>query len=278
MITDNGFTCTKVRQQVYESIEDMLAACDAAYKAGRTNDRFNRPAFIGRAFTGWADVVSKVGEYWPEGLDLVQEMLFELRNATGQARPRSRVRRGRWSADDGDEIDVDRLRAGQDCWRQTVREEHDAPQTLCLVFALTTPAKRRSDEVLWRGAVAIILADLLEACGYRVELWGVNYCICAYRDGSGSFQAVRLKPSQSPVDIATLVNGIAGWFYRTVVFQSYHVEKPRPTSGLGRTLTIDEDLPFVRELAGNARVLTIDGVWDRYAAENKVQEVMKSLS
>ncbi len=278
MITDNGFIRTKIRQQVYDSIQEMIEACDEAYKAGRTHGGFDRASFIGRAFTDWQDVVAKVGEYWPEGLDLVQEMLFELRNVTGQARPRSRVRKGRWSADDGDEIDVDRLRAGQDCWRQTIREEHDAPQTLCLVFSLCTPANRKSEEVLWRGAVAIILADLLEACGYRVELWAVNYCIRAYRDGSSVFQAVRLKPSESPVDIASLVNGIAGWFYRTVVFQSYYVEKPKPTSGLGRCMTINEDLPFVRELAGNARVLTIDGVWDRQAAENKVQEVMKSLS
>ncbi len=268
---------TRIRKQVYDSIQEMVEACDAAHKAGRTHDGFERQRFIGRAFTGWDDVVAKVGEYWPEGLDLVQEMLFELRNVTGQARPKSRVRRSRWSADDGDEIDMDRLRAGQECWRQMVREEHDAPQTLCLVFSLCTSAKRKSDEVLWRGAVAIILADLLEACGYRVELWAVNYCTSGYRDGSSAFQAVQLKARESPVDIASLVNGIAGWFYRTVVFQSYHVEKPKPTKGLGRCMSIAEDMPLVRELVGNARVLTIDGVWDRSAAEAKVHEVMSSL-
>jgi hypothetical protein len=268
---------TRIRTQVYDSIQEMVEACDAAHKAGRSHGGFDRQHFIGRAITDWNDVVTKVGEYWPEGLDLVQEMLFELRNVTGQARPRSRVRRGRWSADDGDEIDVDRLRAGQECWRQMVREEHVAPQTLCLVFSLCTPAKRKSAEVLWRGAVAIILADLLEACGYRVELWAVNYCTSGYRDGSSAFQAVRLKASESPVDIATLVNGIAGWFYRTVVFQSYHVEKLKPNKGLGHCMSISADLPLVRELAGNARVLTIDGVWDRSAAEAKVQEVMSSL-
>ena len=142
----------RIRQQVYESIEEMVEACDAAYKAGRSHGGFDRSRFIGRAFTGWDDVVAKVGEYWPEGLDLVQEMLFELRNVTGQARPKSRVRRGRWSADDGDEIDVDRLRAGQDCWRQTVREEHDAPQTLVPgVLALHLgQQKERGNSLAWR--------------------------------------------------------------------------------------------------------------------------------
>jgi hypothetical protein len=177
----------RVRKQVFDSIQEMVQACDSAFQAGRyrrDDATIRRDAeFLGRAFTGWAEVVAKVGEYWPEGLDLVQEMLFELRNIAGQARPKSRVRRGRWSADDGDEIDMDRLRAGQDCWGQTVREEHDAPQTLCLVFALSTPSSRRSAEVLWRGAVAVILADLLEACGYRVELWAVN--CTAYYDGGG---------------------------------------------------------------------------------------------
>jgi hypothetical protein len=271
----------RIRKQIYESMQEMVEAADRAFQAGRRrrDDAALRSSsrFIGRSFEGWADVVAKVGQYWPEGLDLVQEMLFELRNVTGQARPRSRVRRSRWSADDGDEIDVDRLRAGQDCWRQMVREEHDAPQTLCLVFSLYTSARRKSEEVLWRGAVAIILADLLEACGYRVELWAVNYCTSGYRDGSSAFQAVRLKASESPVDIASLVNGIAGWFYRTVVFQSYHVEKVKPTNGLGHCLSIDADLPLVQELAGNARVLTIDGVWDRHAAETKVKEVMSRL-
>jgi hypothetical protein len=267
-------------------MQEMVEACDAAFQAGRyrRNDKtIRRDAdFFGRAFASWADVVAKVGDYWPEGLDLVQEMLFQLRNVSGQARPKSRVRRGRWSADDGDEIDVDRLRAGQDCWRQTVREEHDAPQTLCLVFSLCTPGSCQSEEVLWRGAVAIILADLLEACGYRIELWAVNYttyyCGGCYADGSDAFQAVRLKASASPLDIASLVNGIAGWFYRTVVFQSYHVETVKVQSGLGVVQRITEDLPLVRELAGNARIVTIDGVWDRYAAESKVQEVMSRLS
>jgi hypothetical protein len=271
---------TTIRTQVYESMQEMVEEADKAFRSGRRqrdDDTIRSDAaFLGRAFDGWGDVVAKVGDYWPEGLDLVQEMLFELRNVTGQARPRSRVRRGRWSADDGDEIDVDRLRAGQDCWRQTVREERDAPQTLCLVFSLTTSAAYDSEEVLWRGAVAIVLADLLEACGYRVELWAATYTQRAYYDGADAFIAAKLKGSASPLDIASLVNGIAGWFYRTVVFQSYHVpQRARFARNVG---SIYDTMPAIVELAGNARVLTIDDVWDRSAAEFKVKEVMSRLS
>ncbi|MHB1422633.1 MAG: DUF7192 family protein [Gemmataceae bacterium] len=136
------------------------------------------------------------------------------------------------------------------------------------MFSLTTPASSDSADALWRGAVAIILADLLEACGYRVELWAVNYCTRAYRDGSSAFQAVRLKASESPVDIASLVNGIAGWFYRTVVFQSYYVPTEKVLRTLGHCQTIRDNEPLIQELAGNARILTIDGVWDRDAVRD----------
>jgi hypothetical protein len=270
---------TMIRKQVYDSVQEMVTAADKAFQAGRRqrdDDAIRSDVhFLGRSFDGWGDVVAKVGDYWPEGLDLVQEMLFELRNVTGQARPKSRVRHSRWSADDGDEIDMDRLRAGQDCWRQTVREERDAPQTLCLVFSLSTSASYGSDEVLWRGAVAIVLADLLEACGYRVELWAVSYGRHAYYDGSDAFVAAKLKGSASPLDIAALVNGIAGWFYRTVVFQSYHV--PLRARSSRTVIAIHEGMPAIIELAGNARVVTIDNVWDRSAAVAKVQEVMNRL-
>jgi hypothetical protein len=160
-----------------------------------------------------------------------------------------------------------------------VREEHDAPQALCLVFSLSTSASRGSEEVLWRGAVAVVLADLLEAAGFRVELWAVNHARRGYEDGSDAFQVVRLKAGDSPVDIATLVNGIAGWFFRTVVFQGYHVEtQAEPCYTLGSPLPVSAESPLVQELAGNARVVAIDGVWCRVGAEAKVKEVMSELS
>jgi hypothetical protein len=275
-----------MHKQVFGSVAEMIEACDAAFKAGRrrrTDDKLRGEGYwIGREFSGWADVVRKAGEVWPEGVALVEGMLDGLRDAAGGVRPKSRVRKSRWSPDDGDEIDNDRLRAGQDYWRQTVREERDAPQTLVIVFSFTTSSSRDSEEVLWRGAAAIILADLLEAAGYRVELWAVNYCKTydggGYVDMRDALQAVRLKASESPVDVATLVNGVSGWFYRTVLFQSYHVIPVKTQEGLGHPVTITEETEIVRELAGNARVVVIDNVWSRTAATAKVREVLDRMS
>jgi hypothetical protein len=43
-------------------------------------------------------------------------------------------------------------------------------------------------------------------------------------------------------------------------------------------LPVDESNPHLQEIAGNAKLLAIDGVWSRYAAADKVRQVMKSLN
>jgi hypothetical protein len=270
-----------IRKHVYGSLSEMVTAADRAFQDGRCSPSVTKldSRFLGRHFDSWADVVNKVTDYWPEGLDTVQEMLYELRESACQARPRSRVRRAHWSADDGDEIDTDRLRSGQDAWRRTFREEHDAPQHVVLVFSISTSCARDSASILWRGAVGIILADLLEEAGYRVELWGVDKGNRAYRDNSDSFQAVRFKASETPVDISNLTNGVSCWFYRSVFFQDLSVETDVLVEpSLGSPTTIDDATPEVQEIAGNATTLVIDGLWDRHAAAAKVKQVMNGLA
>src|SRR5439155_9465989 len=128
-----------------------------------------------------------------------------------------------WQADDGDEVDYDRLRSGQEFWRASRREFCSGSPIVSVFFNIATPASREPEEILWRGAAALVLANLLEATGYRVELWAAQYCTrCSYEDGAGVFTAVCLKRSEQPLDLATLVNAVSGWFYRTLFFQAYY--------------------------------------------------------
>jgi hypothetical protein len=274
---------TGIYKPIYESVQEMTAAADAASKAGRRRqtdeDYRSRGHFWGRKFSGWDDVVQKVAEYWPEGLDLVQGMLHDLRDGVCQSKPKSRVRRARWSADDGDDVDVDRLRSGQDCWRLMAREQRDAPQNVAIVFSLATRWERSAESILWRGAVAIVLADLLEDAGYRVEVWAVNNMTLAYENGATAQQAVCLKHSEVPVDIASLVNGVSGWFYRTVVFQSYYaVTASTPNPCMGYPKGVTEETEVVQDAVGDTMKVVIDEVWDRDAAVSKVREVIAGLN
>ena len=214
----------------------------------RCNPR-GRASFIGRSFADWTDVKAKIGEAWQEGLDAVQWMLFELRKVAlppvtcPKRRPRFQT--------EGDEVDQDRLRSGQDYWRSMRRESVAGPQTFCLIADMGTPCNVKSLDILWRGAVAIVLADLLEEQGHRVELWAACRQVRAYRNGAGTFQAVCLKRPDQPVDIATLTNAVSGWCYRTVFFQDRASEwRSAVRANMGVSQPIRGDDPSVAALAG----------------------------
>ena len=264
-----------------DGLAGMVAFADRGVHEGRAHDTATSPAarsrFIGRRFADWPAVKTALDQPWPEGLDEVQWMLFELRKV---ALPQvtCQKRRPRF-ADQGDEVDHDRLRAGQEYWRSMRRESAAGPRTFCIVAAMTTPANKDSMDVLWRGAVAIVLADLLEEQGHRVELWACHRTGRAYRSGADNFQAACLKRTDEPVDISTLTNAVSGWCYRTVWFQDMESEpRSKTTCGLGHCLTISEYDPNVKELTGGADLIVIDNVWDKAAAVAFAARIIETMN
>jgi hypothetical protein len=270
----------KAHVHVYESVDDMVQAADQAYQSGKmySGAQAPDPYTTGRRLEDWADIKAKVGAVWPEGIEIVDDMLTELRGAE-LPKPSSRIRRFRWNEDDGDELDNDRLRSGQPCWRNAHREQHTGSQTISIFVNIAARYNVRADQILWRGATAIALANLLEGAGYRVEFWAVRYSERGYVDGADTFQVAKLKRADQPLDSATLVNGVSGWFLRTVVYQDmYSEQKSAPSDGLGRASYLSEhDERLVDLVAGN-QAIVIDGVWERAAALAKVREVIEGLN
>jgi hypothetical protein len=267
-------------EHVYDGLDDMVAAADAGVAAGRRwaglADLGGRSSFIGRQFTTWSDVKAKLGEGWPEGLDEVQWMLFELRKAA--LPPITCQKRRPRFADGGDEVDLDRLRAGQECWRTLKSRVGCRPTDVLRGRRHGHAGKQASMDILWRGAVAIVLADLLEAQGHRVEVWAACRQLRAFRDGAGSFQAACLKRADQPVDIATLTNAVSGWCYRTLFFQDRAAEpRARVSSAMGYPLPISTADPSVEALVGTARLVTVANVWSKADAVAFAARVIETL-
>jgi hypothetical protein len=272
----------KIHAHIYESVEQMLAACNQAVLKGKIAPRVTRIAtsesseFIGRHFESWSDLLAQANANWAEGQEIIARMLDEMAGCELPA-PTSVRRRARW-AEDGDELDSDRLRAGQqDCWRAMARQSCSQPRTISVIVNVVTPGSRDSQEVMWRGGAGVVLANLLEQAGYRVEFWATEYGHDTYRDGLPTLQAVCVKRADQPLDLSTLVNTISGWFYRTVFFQSYHTDAVKPVPGYGPCGTVTENTECVRELTGNGQAVVIDGIWNRAAALAKVREVIEQL-
>lgn len=275
-----------VYEQHFDSIPDMIYACDKAWKEGRCYSlRYLQDSyFVGRSFNSLEDVKKAVIEPWEEGLSIVQGMIYEIdREAYTLPQPKNRRRLLRWNEYDGDEVDNDRLRDGQAFWKKGIKQIVTAPQFVTIVTGTATSSHINSDNILWRGATGVCLADILEKAGYRIKLMIAEYT-------KGSFPNVPhqkllttavVKEEQDVVDIASVVNVLSGWFHRTMVFQSHHIrKKTKISTGYGQPLNLrEDDDPLIQNLAGNGSLLiTIDGVWSKEQALAKVRSVIQQVN
>lgn len=282
---------------IYGSITECLEACDRTWQAGkrtptiRVNGRFPDRSYsdswVGRKLDSWEHVKEACVQEWKEGLDIIEGMLYEIDKLKHTLPPPvDRRRRRVWSPDDGDDLDLDRLRSGQDYWQKCQRVTTRAPAPVTIISSMSTSCYRSAESVMWRGAAAIVISDLLEKSGYRVDLWSCD-CVTGglsrSRYGDSQFIGIRLKDTQMPLDISSVVNGTSGWFFRTVGgFQTLHCcDYDVPNVGYGCPEHLSSSHakePLSRMIGNSTKVVIVDGVWDLKAALTKVTEVILELN
>src|SRR5262245_9403611 len=178
--------------------------------------RFNVD-YVGRRFNNWKEVEQAANALWPHGMEVIQEMLDALREVA-LPRPQNIRRQRTWSEDTGDEICLDRMKRGQPYWRTTHRDHRPGPLSVTIVTDLETSMYVKPDDILWRGASAICLTQLLEEAGYRVELWTAAHSGSSEDRSKEFLNATCLKRGGEPIDLSSFVNAVSGWSYRTINF------------------------------------------------------------
>lgn len=234
-----------------------------------------RESFIGRRFESMRHAGQQADVLWAEGMEVLENMRRDLASVAMPA-PKSRRRTLRWDDANGDEVDFDRLRSGQNFWRATQRQFVAGTATRTIVVQLGALGCIAADDMLWRGAAAIALAEAMEAAGYRVELWGSVTVDDRFISGKPhEFTAVPLKTAADPLDPSTLVNVCSGWFYRTIFW--HHATCIGPTDdGMGHT-----DAPkawHLDTLSGDADRVLISEVWTYRDAIDLVKRELEKLT
>lgn len=177
-----------------------------------------RKSFVGRAFNNWEEVQKAAKSCWAEGIYTCQEFINRLKDIELPEVKDTR-RKTRYSDDDGDEVDFEKMYSGDEkFFRKTEREDSTGVKDVSIYIDTTTPCNKDSSDILWRGAAAIALAYLLEARGYRVELWVVNGSKLYGGESTRVLTSCCLKKASDPLDLSTLVNAVSGWMYRTKIF------------------------------------------------------------
>jgi len=129
--------------------------------------------------------------------------------------PRRRVRRG---LESGDEMDPDRwLVRNPYCWEQSQREPQPR-RTVTIGVNVTVYWAQEPEELLYRGAAACALADVLTARGLNVRILGLSVGSDCSSRVRKLVTTVELKRGDMPLDMAALATAVCDiGFFRMIV-------------------------------------------------------------
>lgn len=257
----------------FESIDDMLnmeipAKNMPVYRSNRD--------FRGKYWFGMSDsfdgTVEMIKSGWKEGLAQAQRVLESVQMPKVRSSRRRRVQ-----TDFGDHFDIQKMYAGQldRAWTTTKRERsfNTGAHNATIVVELATSGSVDSDKCFWRGATAVMVADMLQAAGRNVKIIGMSTVDRLYKSNRNLRQCttVVLKDYNQPLDLDMLMATTSAGMNRTLLFDSklIRTDKGLISDGLGHPV-----LGFLPDyLDDGSNVIRIEDIWSKSAAERKLADV-----
>lgn len=208
---------------------------------------------------------------WPEGLKLAQEALQLIEIPKVRSSKRRRVQR-----DFGDHFDIQRMYSGQldRAWQSTEKDRsvNIGSHNAIIIVELSTSASIDAPDAFWRGAAAVMIADMLQSAGRNVKIIGMNTVRRLFeRSKLLSCTSVVLKDYEQPLDLDLVIAATSAGMNRTLMFKSkmYRTEFGAIRSSLGMPMT-----GFLPEyLDDGSNIIRVEGVWSQAEAERKLKQV-----
>lgn len=219
-----------ILQYQFDSLEDLTTELRARPlpRGYHFDNLVQSTDFLGRGIKDLNEAITMLSQDWPEGLKQYEEMFQRIKDEE-LPQPISIIRHRTWSDEEGDEIDLDRLKRGQPYWQSSHRTKRPGQPTITIISNIGARGLVNAEDILWRGAAAVVLSEYLERAGFRVELMIANYVSHPFpRHRDVRFlTAVTLKRPNETLDVSTFINAISGWFFRTIMFAVRHLPQPK---------------------------------------------------
>jgi hypothetical protein len=257
---------------LFDSLSDVSVEVGKVFS--KSGDELNNSRFVGRHFGTPKELFDAVNGRWADGIAAYDSMMLRLRDKL-IAPPTSLRRRTHWNEECGDELNLDRLKSGAPYWRDTKREHRPGPINVTIVTDMGAAAYRDSMSILWRGMAAICLTELLEAAGYRVELWVVDHGIRTYTNWDNFLFGCCLKRTGDPLDVSAFINAVSGWFLRTIGFAATWISPATPQGSYGMPTVPPPAL--LKHLTPDEQCILCAGVWSEMDATYWVEKQLEKI-
>ena len=214
---------------MFDSVYDILSSTERKFDNGVRNysPSYGDSEWIGRELSSWDDVKDACFNPSPEALEAGSKLVQKiLDNELPQ--PKSKRRKAYWNDSGGSEIGVGRYMDGEPFWRSSRREMKTGTSTVSVITNLDGISSESSESMMWRGAGAVAIADVLENAGYNVDLHVWCRGSSVYDETPmGQFTSINIKSSGDVLDVGAIMSVLTGWFLRSVIYSSFN------TAGVG---------------------------------------------
>jgi hypothetical protein len=158
--------------------------------------------FYGRTTKTKRKALDLFDKGWAKGAERCESLAAELHPPMA----RGVRRRATWQ-DQGCEVDITRVWSGQldQAWRGRSRAVTQAPRILAVDVEIGGNKDTNEEQLFYSGAAAVVLTDVLERAGYRVELRAVM----AHGANAGygenlALTRILIKEAHQPADLALI--------------------------------------------------------------------------
>lgn len=230
---------------VVQEFDSLAAVQEFAYKLSPTAPRANRgywndfqqrgsgygPEWFG--IEGGCKAVERaIAQGWPEGVERMEQALNGFEAPPQPVSVRRRMSR----SDMGDSVDMGRIWRGElaTAWFRCAPRDSRAPKRITIACPVWDNCHVDAARLFWRGAAALVLADLLTVAGYAVEIVATAYSLSAYTNGADYSCRVTVKGFTDPLDKQSLASTVClSGFFRHVLFMACVNVDTEVTGGLG---------------------------------------------
>lgn len=217
---------------------------------------------------------------WIAGREKAQKAIGEIARLPAVAS----FRRQREWAREGDSINMQRVYSGNldRAWRRTRRAGKSVNRghhVVRILVNVTVQWQKTAEEFFWRGAVATVLADLLEQSGRSIEIVGFYFAERLYyaddkRDENycASFD---IKKADQPLNLDRLATMTAlSGFARHAIFNSFLSRDRRAMQNMG--ICKYGKIPACLQ-DEHSKTILVDGIWSKRDAEAFLKTVVEEF-